>query len=621
VPSPTVQRSTSERRTNVRCTCSVNERRTKETIRSGLKVVRIRFHLAKGELPDLGPADLGKYLLHLLSPPGEKPFPLPFPRAQLGWDGPFPHLVRLGRYDRWLFAQSLSSIKRALPNLTCEKHPPPSGFPAWKANACQATPPEATPHFREFCRRQCRRFFPVGWDRNYTSFCESFIPSASAREEPLTTGSGWWASSSSRTEFQVAVRRGRMPSSVKGRFRLRYKEVPSTGKVRPLGIPSVEYDLLGPLHKAIYDRLSKTGWLLKGPPKSSRIKRVCCYKWQTSVDLVGATDGLRLDVTEALLGVILSRATSIPGRVKQLACESLYPTVRGSRVTFGQMMGTYLSFPLLCLTSYCAAKWAARGSKSSILINGDDCLISSTSRDVLNRYPVGFRINTQKTCVSQVVAEINSTTFLRKGKVWKEVQNLRRGGGEAYTVEGLRHLATACIKAGPKWMDAFSLSGICKRYHVRMEDLGMPSWIPNVYKQIRTQRWYRQLPPPCSVPLDDRLVQVSEETTYEEKVALYELLFNEGRKTNRQPSSRTFISSLSMKTARRYKYALSYRPKGLWEEERELLTPKRRKKWFIPADYEGRERKVEMQGVWHLAFGQTKERGRRLFERLTGAET
>jgi len=170
-------------------------------------------------------------------------------------------------------------------------------------------------------------------------------------------------------------------------------------------------------------------------------------------------------------------------------------------------------------------------------------------------------------------------------------------------------------------MDAFSRSGICKKHHVRMEDLGMPSWIPNVYKQIRTQRWYRQLPPARSVPLDDRLIQVSDETSYEERTALYELLFNEGRKTNRWPSSRTFIGSLSVKRVRQYRSALSYRPKGLWEKEREFLTPKRRKKWFIPANYEGRERKVEMQGVWHLAFGQTKERGSRLFMRLTGVET
>jgi hypothetical protein len=139
-----------------------------------------------------------------------------------------------------------------------------------------------------------------------------------------------------------------------------------------------------------------------------------------------------------------------------------------------------------------------------------------------------MRINRQKTCVSRAVAEINSTTFLKEGDRWVRVRGLRRGGGEPVTLEGVRHMSTACLNAGPKWVSAFIRSGIGKKYHIRPTDLGLPLTNLDVYHRERDLDRYVVLPP-IEADLDPRLQAVYEEPSLAEVEAVRELLFNHGR--------------------------------------------------------------------------------------------
>nr|WAK77977.1 MAG: hypothetical protein [Botourmiaviridae sp.] len=524
----------------VRCTCKSYLRRTKETIALGLKLVRTRFALGRGELPELERGALDKYLLKLLDPSGP---PLPFPRSQSGWDQDgFPRFKRLSRRDRWCLAQSIASIKRTLASNACSPHKPPSSFPSWSANACQESPPQPSPEYLAFCRKVVRREFPLGWDRGlYSSFCESYIPTNSCRAEKLNGlpygSSEWWSTHSNRKEWLAATLRGRVPSSLPDNFQLRYKEVLTTGKMRPLGIPSLRFDLLAPLHKSIYQHLTKKSWLLRGSANRKRISATCVRRYQTSVDLVAATDGLSTITAEVILGALLAKSVEVPGYLKSEACRSLRPDVmkdgRSYGITHGQMMGSYLSFPLLCLQSYCAARWACRDDEgASILVNGDDTLISSSLSDVLARYPAGFNINRNKTKVSENVAEINSTTFLREQrKGWREVVNLRRGGGRRYVFEELRHVASACVKAGPKWQEAFIRSGALKGTNIDPVDLGLSRRVHDVWRLSTTvfRKGKRLRLPEEDVCKDGRLEAVDRRPGIDEQCALRELLFNEGR--------------------------------------------------------------------------------------------
>jgi len=495
----------------------------------------MRFSLGKGELPDLKPTDLGKYLLFLLSPRSSR-VSVPFPRVQRGWDGEgFPHLLRLGRRQRWELAHSVSSIKKGLPSTVCSRHSPPSVRSSWFARACDPSPSSSSLEYLAFARKIVREALPLGWDSRYFDFCHSFFPKRSSRYDRGFSSEFW--SLGSYESFQARVRSGGpLPKGVGG-WNLRYKEVPSAGKLRPMGIPTYRWDTLGPLHECLYSYLGRKDWLLVGPPAASDIDRVCQFDWQTSIDLVGASDNLRLDVADTILSAILSRCEKVPGSVRQDAVDSLRPFVGDSQVTHGQMMGTYLSFPLLCLQSYVAARWATRDAQAGILINGDDCLISSP-RPILNSdYPDWAIINETKTGRFRSVAEINSTCFLRDSRGrWKEVKHLRRGGGTR-DLQGHVHQAAVCRAAGPLWERAFVLAKSRSRWCLRPSDLGFDLGILESFKYERrlSRRGYAVLP--RNTGLDDGRYRLSFDSTSVERLEVQMDLWVGGRsfQTERQP--------------------------------------------------------------------------------------
>nr|WAK77836.1 MAG: hypothetical protein [Botourmiaviridae sp.] len=501
-----------------RCSCRRTEHQTAEAIARGLRLVRVRFSLPRGELPEgLQIGDLDKWLLRLLRPgPGPD-----FPRVQRGYDAEgFPNLLRLGRRERWSFAASLASMKRGVVAEPCRKHPPPSAYKSWRAK-CSQDPPPVDPEYLRFVRKVIRREFRFGWDeRLYDSFVESFIPRNSARYELFTRSLDLWRRDRldgltplldpqfSKEDFERCLR-GKSPgveteADGSRSFFLRYKEVPAVGKVRPMGIPTTAWDLLGPLHKSIYEWISRRDWCLRGVPTPSRIAATCKGSHQTSVDLVSATDGLPIEVAETILGALLAKSTRVPGQIKVAAFDSLHPSFSRGRdvgeVTHGQMMGTYLSFPLLCLQSYCMAKWAARDQRgASFLVNGDDAVISCDRFIQAEDYPPFAELNDRKTMRARTAVEVNSTQFLWAGGRWVRVPVLRRGVGYS-SPGGVRHLATACKNAGPKWQEAFAKSRLDGRILPR--ELGLSRRVRGVFlrERLLLRSSYLSPPPP---PLED----------------------------------------------------------------------------------------------------------------------
>jgi len=308
----------------------------------------------------------------------------------------------------------------------------------------------------------------------------------------------------------------------------------SAGKARPLVIFDESVDLLAPLHKTLYSHLERTEWLLCGPPTDKRIASTCVRDVQTSVDLVSATDGLYHSVAEVLLDVAFFSSVNVPRSIRSLAKASLAPLVQvesGRRaVTHGQMMGAYLSFPLLCLQSYCAARWAARfDSGARFLVNGDDTVISAARGVELEDYPPGFRLNDTKTIRASDIVEVNSTVFLRRGGKWREVKHLRRGGGLSSSYEGVMHMAKA-VSSRPCWVDAFVRSRIGRRWGFLPSQLGFrtyPSYLRETVMAIK--RHHTRLPTSPNL-LDTRLRCVrGRDATPVEAEELQEFLWENGR--------------------------------------------------------------------------------------------
>jgi hypothetical protein len=208
-------------------------------------------------------------------------------------------------------------------------------------------------------------------------------------------------------------------------FKFKYTEVLTGGKIRPLTMTPAHMNALRPLHKCIYNHLRKEDWLLVGPPTAKKFSRAGFRFDGTPIlsgDYKSATDNLSVEIAEVILDEILN-TSRLPFSLRSYAFASLrpsveYPSLGASRLTRGQMMGSLLSFPLLCLQNYCATTYAL--GKVPMLINGDDVaaetLTPSRWFDVLPM--TGLEPEKDKTGVSSTKLSLNSTEFLvEKGEV------------------------------------------------------------------------------------------------------------------------------------------------------------------------------------------------------------
>jgi hypothetical protein len=586
-----------------RCpTCVKVERDTKEVVKNGLRLIRVRYGLPYVECPDLGPSQLGRYLQFLLLQ-GQERASVVFPRQQTkkrDAEG-FVILQRLRRHDRWEFAQSVSSIKRSLPT-SCSLHSP-SARSSWEATAF-SIPPPTDPEYLRFVTRTVTRLFPACWDRGYRSACLRHFPQASARLGG-NRADEYYSQHVGEEAFNTSVlEETDLPSTLLAE----YAEVPSAGKLRPLLIFGPEIDLLAPLHKCLYERLSKFPWLLRGPPTPERIGSVCIHPFQTSVDLVSATDNLAHDVARTILDALFFQSAAVPRSIRQLAYASLAPVVLDEsgrvlgKVTHGQMMGAYLSFPLLCLQSYLAALWAAGGDDADalMLVNGDDCVISS--QRPVRQYPVGFRLNESKTIRAENVVEINSTTFLRRGKRWREVRHLRRGGF-CTDWSGMRHISQA-VGISVRWTDAFVRCRFGTKWKFLPSQLGLR---PDSYaafsrqRSMLARRTHTALPE-CPALRDELLCPVYNQADWDARAAasLRSHLFIHARKVGRRKGERwsPTIGAVFRTYGYRKEPPWSYPSfRGQVAGGRGPRKYKREIYGYVPVDYQSRE---ELEGVAKL---------------------
>jgi hypothetical protein len=347
----------------------------------------------------------------------------------------------LGREVSHLAEEQLSfqSIKKGLPD-SCKCME--KGALDALARSIGNTPRKLPDGYLSFVRKEVRGLFKKGWDSSYEKFClttspplssvyvpESICPSSGSRS---TGGCLGWFSSEYEGErpqdwYLDAVLRGEGIDKLKAGLVGKLILVQSAGKPRPLSKFESSALLLKPLHKTIYGHLKRFPWLLVGPPTRQRLWKAGFRHGKgalVSGDYKSATDGLSVEVAEVILGSLLDQCAFVPGSIAEGALAALRPLLfygdedeHKVRVSTGQMMGSYLSFPLLCLQNYLAFRWSLRGlsdanKKVPLLINGDDILYQKD-----NHYEkwessissVGLEVESSKTSVENDWGTINST--------------------------------------------------------------------------------------------------------------------------------------------------------------------------------------------------------------------
>jgi len=251
------------------------------------------------------------------------------------------------------------------------------------------------------------------------------------------------------------------------------------------------------------------------------------------------------------------------------------------------MMGSYLSFPLLSLHSYLAALWALGGREGTILVNGDDTLVSSSVFLEASSYPSGYKLNDLKTIRSETIAEINSTAFLRnsRGK-WREIRHLRRGGFLT-DYPGMLHGAAA-VRGSVDWTNAFIRSRIGKKWGFLPSQLGLhPKSYPAFCRErTMSNRLFTCLPEPPKVD-STLLLAVRRQLDPDETLAMFLHEWEYGREGGKKRD----VYKPSVGCVRR---TYAYRAVKLWSRFTFLsklaslkVTARKEEESlrFLPADY------------------------------------
>lgn len=278
--------------------------------------------------------------------------------------------------------------------------------------------------FMEFVRRETCRMFPTGWDlkhwsRNLSGFT---LPTTSCIGSGRASGGvrGAYLKSKFSVSVENCIENFDFNPLVE-------TAVVWTGKWRLVSKAHPSRVFLRPLHKAIYDHLSEKEWLLRGEADPSRFADFFGREGEyfVSGDYESATDNVNINVSRVILETILSKSCHLPQSMHKPALHSLnsvFDTDEGPiRQERGQLMGNYLSFPLLCIINYLTFKFFVP-REVPVKVNGDDIVFRSTPNEYL-RWKSGVTVSgltlcKGKTMVSSKVFSLNSTFFLsRRGRL------------------------------------------------------------------------------------------------------------------------------------------------------------------------------------------------------------
>lgn len=326
---------------------------------------------------------------------------------------------RLSRRQRLSVAASLFLFRKIIPS-------PGVDLDAYMSKMSTPSPPP-DPEFESFCSKEVCKIFPAGWDRNYMRLPERVVlPRSSCTERGMSKGgqralaamSLTWLSQQTLIEYCKYGRRSLDLDSS------RVVAVETGGKNRIVSTPTITMNVLRPLHTAMYDRLSRFPWLLRGEATAKRFTRAGFLrkKGETFVsgDYESATDNLNHHIQEILLRKVCDQTINVPVGVRDLALSSLsmgLVDAKGERFVVqrrGQLMGNLLSFPLLCLINYIAFKFVVKRNVP-LLINGDDIVFRCKPSEAREWAEAvgrsGLTLSAGKTLVDNRFFSLNSKFF------------------------------------------------------------------------------------------------------------------------------------------------------------------------------------------------------------------
>lgn len=331
-------------------------------------------------------------------------------------------------------ASSLFLFRKTLPQTKSSRREVETALREYEAKMVTPQPPPSQ-EVLDFATHLLESEFPIGWDKKkWHRHVDSFTLPVKAC---LENGAGEGGSRNLATaEGREELWRGEFVSKLEAKFLdfvsddetganvelcndTKLAQIWTGGKNRIVSIFSAERSFLTPLHKTIYDHISKKEWLLRGEAEPGRFSEFTAVKGEVYVsgDYESASDNLNIHLSEHILRVLASRSRSIPKRVWANALTALRARFVGSGEyqARGQLMGSLLSFPLLCLTNYIGFKFFVPRDVP-VKINGDDIVFRSTRQEARTWMDgvsaMGLTLSIGKTLVTPTLFSLNSNFFL-----------------------------------------------------------------------------------------------------------------------------------------------------------------------------------------------------------------
>lgn len=270
--------------------------------------------------------------------------------------------------------------------------------------------------FINFSKRTLSRLFRPGWDRHWSIHRDNFsLPTRSCLERSRRLGGVRGTDvAKHRLDYDLFTTGTDMSLGLKTNPMMLW----TGGKWRLITKFSAKRSYLTPLHRTIYSHLSTKSWLLRGeatPERFDKFQRVDGEVF-VSGDYESATDNLNINLTKLIIDEISKTSQHVPPSVWTEArhcLENEFPNGRKQRT--GQLMGSLLSFPLLCLANYLTFKFAIP-RYVPVKINGDDIVFRCTTAEKERWFSIvknsGLVVSKGKTLVTKSMFSLNSTFFL-----------------------------------------------------------------------------------------------------------------------------------------------------------------------------------------------------------------
>jgi hypothetical protein len=179
-------------------------------------------------------------------------------------------------------------------------------------------PPPLLDEAKHAIRTAVGKLFPLGWDRRYEYHVEQCVPSLAANLEGIAPGS--FAKEGLDDITFRGICAGILPP-LPIPARRRCTIFSDCGKPRAPTIPSFKACQLKPVHLTIYERMTREGTILRGPPTSTNMSAFTLHPVEEFVsgDYKGATNRFNSNATRYAMECLQKSSTFIPPSIWEAA--------------------------------------------------------------------------------------------------------------------------------------------------------------------------------------------------------------------------------------------------------------------------------------------------------------